>query len=1116
MIYFFDINLKLKKIVNPDNALSAIHEHELNNHIIGSMVMDMSYAKTFIDDVDHFGYYYKGNFYLHRIRRVEDSHISETVTVTGRHIFFEDMLYGLPIDDFRPQNRDAAYILKNTIDTNTRWRTVMTDVTGTLSTNFYRQVPWDVIEWVTENFRVEFEPVILFDGQKINGYQLHVANKLGVNKHKRIPFSRVTELDYEIDYSEIITSLAGYGKGEEVGEGYGRRINIADVDFSRNGVVSPIGSHYMEDRNITAIYGKDNGEPKYGIVEFSDIEDDELLAEAMYESYLEMSRPKMAFSASVIDVGDVAIGDTQVIVRPESNVFYSVRIHKLSANLHDPEDADVELGDYEHFKESKVERKSRQADKEWKKRYASAVEQMRRDWTSDYEGMKEQIKQGYEQAVIDANASIQASEVRMQDELDTQRQQMTENINTARDDAIEQAEADAKAKTDAVQGNLEAFEQTHQQLYDEVTGDIMDIDTFLGDKTISLSKQFEDMETGINEDISVESGRIDAIVTNFDGKGKSLSQFVIDVESIEQTVAANDEWLGTHGSNVLQTVDGFDQKVWLSDVAEINPNLIPFADVSDKDNINRWTGRGFPTSHHIDSYGEFNIESNAANSTHYIGVISSQFELVEGRSYTLSVIVRTSENWGTMSAFGYTYLMRDSGNNTYLGYPEEHHQIDATRSLKVWRFTADQTEDVGVLIGTYTTHGGGEYARFSFKEPKLEEGTERTLFMNAFSNIEQKANELSLKVQEITSGADGEQFLTESDITISSDRVLIGSTSIGSSTLASIISVSPTAVDIITDELNLTGNLNVSEQIESLAVSAVTGSFAEIFASTAYIGFITGDHIDTNSIRSKHIFVEEAMVEDIMAKNMFADNVKTLGIEAIYADLRSVNSEIMTSNIIKSNWLNVDTALFQRFTANEAFIDRLTVKAANVRDLEAITVDAVQANITTVMNSMGEVEGGLTIRRHDGAMWVENGVPKGFVPIQVYDSYADSEIEFTGLNFVTQMSHWKNFKYFYTPHQGRTLRVVWAAGLQGPSTSEYIEVGVETFSNYSPINNGIGTSSRREVVRQGETTYITQDIPMPPPNYEMTAANLRFRRSPDGTNINNRVFARLLFVGQYG
>src|SRR5699024_4870473 len=239
-------------------------------------------------------------------------------------------------------------------------------------------------------------------------------------------------------------------------------------------------------------------------------------------------------------------------------------------------------------------------------------------------------------------------------------------------------------------------------------------------------------------------------------------------------------------------------------------------------------------------------------------------------------------------------------------------------------------------------------------------------------------------------------------------------------------------------------------------------------------------------------------------------------IDAIYADLRSVNSEIMTSNIIKSNWLNVDTALFNRFTSSEAFIDRLVVKAANVRDFEAITVDAIQANITTVMNSMGQVEGGLTIRRPDGAVWVQNGVARGHIPVQVYEASNSDEVGFTNFNYFTGSSFWQRFKYFYTPHEGTRLRVTWAVGLyDGPSTIEYMEVRVRTFSGYSPINMGNGTSARRATITKGETTYITQDIPMPPPEYREMAAYLEFRRASDGQSINNRVYARLLFIGQY-
>src|SRR5699024_9056567 len=139
-------------------------------------------------------------------------------------------------------------------------------------------------------------------------------------------------------------------------------------------------------------------------------------------------------------------------------------------------------------------------------------------------------------------------------------------------------------------------------------------------------------------------------------------------------------------------------------------------------------------------------------------------------------------------------------------------------------------------------------------------------------------------------------------------------------------------------------------------------------------GTIDVDYINGLTAEFQRMYTLNANIERLVSQHVFTNNVKALSIDAIYANLRKVDSEIMTSNIIKSNWLKVDTALFNRFTSSEAFINRLVVKAANVRDLEAITVDAVQANITTVMNSMGRVEGGLTIRRPDGAVAIQNGM----------------------------------------------------------------------------------------------------------------------------------------------
>src|SRR5699024_12829159 len=85
---------------------------------------------------------------------------------------------------------------------------------------------------------------------------------------------------------------------------------------------------------------------------------------------------------------------------------------------------------------------------------------------------------------------------------------------------------------------------------------------------------------------------------------------------------------------------------------------------------------------------------------------------------------------------------------------------------------------------------------------------------------------------------------------------------------------------------------------------------------------------------------------------------------------------------LKANWIQGGQALFDKVFINNAMVERLTAKTVFARDVQTITMDAVQANITTVMNSMGQVEGGLTIRRPDGAVWVQNGQARGHIPVQ--------------------------------------------------------------------------------------------------------------------------------------
>lgn len=1059
MIYFLDNSLQLQKIVTSKNIISAVHEHELNGLIIADIVLDLSYANKFlILGIDHVGYYYKDEFYLHKIQSVEYDHANETALVELRHVFFEDMLFGKLIQDVRPQNQDALFVLRQTIDANTRWQTVMTDVTGRLSTNFYWQVPYEVIEFVTENYRVEYIPKILFDGQKINGFHLHVANKVGEDKNIRIPFgSRVLDLKYEEDYSEIITKLVGHGKGEEVGDGYGRRINISDINFSRNGVESPLGDVYMEDETVTATYGNDGQTPREGRVIFEDIENVNELAQATYEHYLQVSRPQMLFTADVADIGDVGIGDSVMIIRREYDVYFKARIHKLTVDLLYPEDAQVELGDYEHFKESKISRKTREKNNRLHKRNQSLIEQAKRDFDERFNSAVEQFRSEFEQAKIDIFAEIEADLERMQNLLDTKSEQWTEDFNQSVAESKEYAEQQAQEKASKVQTKLDSFKDSHQQLYEEVTSNILDIDKFLGDKSKTLAKQFAEMESGLNQSITAESGRIDAIVTNFGDSGKSLAQFVLDVDSIETTVAKNDDWLGTHGSNLLQTVDRVEQKVWLSDVAEINPNLIPFADTNNPDNSKRWTQfTASYTSSETDENGEIHVRNNNGE---YVAVQSETFEINSGK-HTLSFIGRTSIPWNTSGLFTYTYLINENGDNIYLGRADYTERIDETRVRHIWNVDVPFSGKARVLIGTVKSQSG-VLGRMSFKEPKLERGDQRTLFLNALSHIEQLANKIQLSVAD-------------------------------SNGLATTLALSSSAMDIITKNLNITADMNVAGQITTLAVDAIEGNFARLFANQLTANVITSDHIQADTALVKKLFATSARIDVLITESHFVNNVKAMSIEAVEGQFSSLITKYLNANYIDVDYINGKNAWFESQYTLNANIAKLTAQHAFIRDIQAIEITANQLNLTTLTNRINQIEGGLKITRPDGAVWVRNGVYEFSLTMQ-RNQFMSPSVTWTGQNYTVPDETWRVFETIYAYHDARYITVAFLVSITNNSAhaSAYIFVRVREFSS----GNALGEF--KVLAPKSGTAFQNIQLDLGIPTYSAKQFYLEARMSED-------------------
>ena len=667
--------------------------------------------------------------------------------------------------------------------------------------------------------------------------------------------------------------------------------------------------------------------------------------------------------------------------------------------------------------------------------------------------------------------------------------------------------------------SLKASQSELNQVTNRVASAESELSVQAGEIELRATKsELDDVEgrvTATEASLSVANGQISSVVGRVTEAETEISSVVQDVGSIRSTVTSLEDEVSTQGSQINQTKDVIESKVWLDDVANINPNLIPFTDVSAKESKPHWNNWGSGAANTwVDNLGYMNVDTTDTNTT--IRIQSEEFELVEGQEYTLSFLARTSASWNTDGMFAYTFVLWPGQSSNQILSSANHTIENLGGRLSGLRrythtFTARHTGKAKIMLGTYKFRPD-EYARFSFKEPKLEKGSERTPFLNAFSNIEQTANTIKLDVlgeleggyvtksefdvtiegiESRVSKIDGGGVLKQSDISVTSDSVIIGSQEISSTKLASIIAVSPSAVDIITKKLNLTGNLNVKGQIESISTSAVKADFANIFAGTADIQFIVAKHLASDSIQARHLLVTNAMAEKIIANTVMAREVKALSLDAVEANIGSIRSKILTSNVIKSSHIAGGTALIDKIYSSNAMFERMMAKSGFVSTLNTITIDTDQ----------------ITIRRPDGARLVNNGMLQASFDVQIRPNHASPEVQFTGINYATSSSTWQTFEHFYTDHKGSKLLISWAVDFYGPSASEYIEVRVRGFGG----NNPIGTSNKK-IFSNGSTAYLNQTVSLGVPDYNTIQAYLEFRRSPTGSSSQNTVRARVLRV----
>lgn len=345
-LFLFNNDEKLIGTVSP---LEGIQNEEINK--IQTIECTVVYSEL-IEKASYIGHKdYSDNriFHLYKIDHVTKTSTTD-IKIVGVHTFFDDMESDGYVKDFRPTNRELVGVLTTILD-GSRWQLGTVNIQRRYTGNFYYVTRKEALSKLIEATQIEIKPRLEFSRGKITGRYLDVFTRLGGRNGKVFVHGRdLLTVSEKKSQGAIYTAVVGRGKGEETDTGgYGRRISFKDVEWRRTSgqpVDKPVGQEYVEIPAMTKLYGFEKGtKPRIKIVEFQDETDKEKLLRLSYEWLEKNSRMQVEYSAKVLNVGNLELGDTVGIFNPKLGIKYETRVFKVKRNLVNNKLTEFGIGD---------------------------------------------------------------------------------------------------------------------------------------------------------------------------------------------------------------------------------------------------------------------------------------------------------------------------------------------------------------------------------------------------------------------------------------------------------------------------------------------------------------------------------------------------------------------------------------------------------------------------------------------------------------------------------------------------------------------------------------------------------------------------------------------------
>lgn len=337
-VYFFDNRQQLLRVVTHRYITQLIQKKEITADKSELMLDTLTVSTIFDKRIENAAYMAvkesDKSFSMYSITSIDDP--DNRLNFVGISFAVKE-LEGYIIKDLRPQNRPVSVVAEQILaSTESEWRLGYTkpNLPVITDTFYYISVKDALKQLQTHGCEILFKCKI--QDRRITDKWIEIYDKIGTASNKRFVYGNsALSVVKEQDRSQIYTSLIGRGKGEEVGDGYGRRLEFTDLVWKTSAgkpANKPAGQNWIELPEMTAKYGipKKNGtmRKREGVIVFEDIEDNETLLLNTYNALVEMSRPLVQFKTQVFN-GD-AIGNTIPVIRYDRDYRYRARIFSVT------------------------------------------------------------------------------------------------------------------------------------------------------------------------------------------------------------------------------------------------------------------------------------------------------------------------------------------------------------------------------------------------------------------------------------------------------------------------------------------------------------------------------------------------------------------------------------------------------------------------------------------------------------------------------------------------------------------------------------------------------------------------------------------------------------------